>query len=78
MSLVKNPTNLVTPRPPFGKSTESCDLLIEELKDRFDQNFLKPLLAMDKVIIKSANVEDCAMEVQEVKDSVMGKDFDFL
>ena len=27
--------------------------------------------------MKSANGEDCATEVQEVKESVVGKDFDF-
>ena len=30
---------------------------------------------MEKVITKSANGEDCTTEVQEVKESVMGKDF---
>lgn len=52
-------------------------MLIEELNERFDQESLKPLVAIERVIIKSANGEDCTMELQEVKESFISKDFDF-
>ena len=53
-------------------------MLIEKLNERFDQESLKPLVDIERVIIKSANGEDCTMELQEVKESFISKDFDFL
>ena len=59
------------------KYYECCDLLIQELHERFDHNSLKPLVSIEKVIIKSANGENCTVELQEMKESVLGKDLDF-
>jgi len=55
---------------------QSCDLLIGELSERFNQAFLKPLVAMEKVLLDAANGEDVAGSIEEVTASVFGKDLD--
>ena len=53
---------------------EALDLLIEELTDRFEQRaVMKPVLGLESLLVKSANGEPFADEVQE---SVYGPDFD--
>lgn len=53
---------------------ECCDLLIEELNERYDQESLNPLVAIERVIINSANGEECTLELQEVKESFISKE----
>ena len=55
---------------------EACDLLIGELTDRFDQQFVQPLATMENLIIKAANAEDFSQELEGIRDSVFAKDFD--
>ena len=51
-------------------------MLIGEQNEHFDQEFLKPFVALERVVIKSVNGEDCTVELQEVKESFIGEDFD--
>lgn len=56
----------------------SCDLLFGELTDRFDQKeFMQPVLALESLLLKSANGEDFGEELQSVQESVYQTDFDF-
>ncbi|XP_066265791.1 zinc finger MYM-type protein 1-like [Branchiostoma lanceolatum] len=55
---------------------QACDLLTGELTERFDQEFLKPVVAMERVLINAANGNDVSNHVDEVMTSVFGKDLD--
>ncbi|XP_078679480.1 zinc finger MYM-type protein 1-like [Branchiostoma floridae x Branchiostoma belcheri] len=55
---------------------QACDLLVGELTDRFDQDFLKPVLAMENVLLSAANGDDFSDAMDEVMTSVFGKDLD--
>ncbi|XP_078665396.1 zinc finger MYM-type protein 1-like [Branchiostoma floridae x Branchiostoma belcheri] len=55
---------------------QACDLLVGELTDRFDQDFLKPVLAMESVLLSAANGDDFSDAMDEVMTSVFGKDLD--
>ncbi|CAH1254781.1 ZMYM1 [Branchiostoma lanceolatum] len=55
---------------------QACDLLTGELMERFDQEFLKPVVAMERVLINAANGNDVSNHVDEVMTSVFGKDLD--
>ena len=53
-----------------------CDLLLQELQDRFDQHLLSPVLALEALIIKAANGESYDSELQSVQDSCYAGDLD--
>ena len=56
----------------------ACDVLIQELLDRFEQKeFMQPVLAIESLLIKSANGECHADEIKTVKESVFKDDLDF-
>ena len=54
---------------------EACDLLIGEVNDRFSQDFMAPVIAMENLIVKSANDEEFTEDLEKVSGSVFGKDF---
>ena len=56
---------------------EACDLLLGELNSRFDQEFMKPLQAMESVLINAANGNPFADDLDMLSSSVFGKDLDF-
>ena len=57
----------------------ACDLLIQELTDRFDQKeFMQPVVALESLLLKSADGEDFDEELQAVQESVYQADFDFV
>jgi len=57
------------------KYYSACDILIQELVDRFEQKeFMQPVLAMESLLIKSANGECHADELKTVKESVFKED----
>jgi len=48
----------------------ACDLLIQEFSDRFEQkDLMQSILAMESVLIKSANGENYVEELKQVKES---------
>ena len=48
----------------------ACDLLIQNLLDRFEQkDLMQPILAMESVLIKSSNGENYVEELKQVKES---------
>ena len=56
----------------------ACDVLIQELLDRFEQKeFMQPVLAIESLLIKSAKGECHADEVRTVKESVFKDDLNF-
>ncbi|XP_078613923.1 zinc finger MYM-type protein 1-like [Branchiostoma floridae x Branchiostoma japonicum] len=55
---------------------QACDLLIGELSQRFDQDFLKPVVAMEKVLLEAANGNDFSGHMDEVMSSVFANDLD--
>ncbi|KAI8511315.1 zinc finger, MYM-type [Branchiostoma belcheri] len=55
---------------------EACDLLIGELTERFNQDFLEPLVAMENLILDAANGCDFEDHMDTVRMSVFGKDID--
>jgi len=60
------------------KYYSACDILIQELVDRFEQKeFMQPVLAMESLLIKSANGECHADELKTVKESVFKEDLNF-
>ena len=60
------------------KYFEACDLLIQELTDRFKQKeVVQPLLAIEQLLIKSANGEVFTEQLKAVHDSVYKADLDF-
>ncbi|KAI8487209.1 tRNA selenocysteine 1-associated protein 1 [Branchiostoma belcheri] len=48
---------------------QACDLLVGELTDRFDQDFLKPVLAIENVLLSAANGDDFSDAMDEDWDS---------
>ena len=57
---------------------EACDLLLQELDERFDQQQVLPsILALEGVIIKSANNETYEDELKLLEDSCYADDLDF-
>ena len=53
------------------------DLLIEELQERFNQTFLKPLIAIETTIIAAANGKEIDAALNAINGSVFAKDFHF-
>ncbi len=57
---------------------EACDLLIQELHDRFEQaHIMKPMIAMEALLVKSANGQCAEEEFQVIQESVFSNDLDF-
>ncbi len=57
---------------------EACDILIQELEDRFEQvHLVKPMIAMESLLLKSANGECFDEEFKVVELSVFKSDLDF-
>ena len=52
-------------------------MLLGELNSRFDQEFMKPLQAMESVLINAANGNPFADDLDMLSSSVFGKDLDF-
>ena len=49
----------------------ACDVLIEELADRFEQKtVMKPVLAVESLLLKSANGQNFDEDLKAVQDSV--------
>ena len=55
---------------------EACDLLVQEVTDRFNQDFMKPLAAMEKLLLSAANGKGFTEEIDAVACSVFAKDLD--
>lgn len=52
-----------------------CDLLLQELQDRFDQQkLLPPVLSMESILIKAANGENYEDSLKLAQDSVYKND----
>ena len=57
---------------------QACDLLLRELKDRFDQKELPPpVLALENLIIKAANGEGYDDALRSVEESCFAEDLNF-
>lgn len=55
----------------------ACDIMIEELVDRFEQKtVMEPVLALESLLLKSANGECFDEELKKVKESVFQSDLD--
>lgn len=55
-----------------------CDLMIQELTDRFEQKtIMEPVLALESLLLKAANGECFDEELGKVKQSVFQSDLDF-
>lgn len=60
------------------KYYSACDVLIQELLDRFEQKeFMQPVLTMESLLIKSANGECHTDELRTMKESVFKGDLNF-
>ena len=56
----------------------ACDIMIEELVDRFEQKtVMEPVLALESLLLKSANGECFDEQLKKVKESVFQSDLDF-
>ena len=73
------PHNFSKPKEFFRQQYfAACDLLTQELLDRFEQkDLMQPILAMESVLIKSANGEHYAEDLKQVKQSVFKADLDY-
>ena len=57
---------------------EACDLFIQQLNDRFEQkDIIKPVVAMESILLKSANGEEYGDELNSLKFSVLKDDLDY-
>jgi len=56
---------------------QACDLLLRELDDRFNQDELAPVLALESLLIKAGNGENYDNELQSVEDSCYANDINF-
>ena len=55
------------------KYFESCDLLVQELNDRFFQRDVKPIITLESLLMKSANGDSCVQELSDMKESIHSK-----
>ena len=74
-----DPHQFDEPKRYFGqKYYSACDILIQELLDRFEQKeFMQPVLTMESLLIKSANGECHTDELQTMKESVFKEDLNY-
>lgn len=56
------------------KYFEACDLLVQELNDRFFQRDIKPIATLEPLLMKSANGDSCLQELSDMKESIFSKD----
>lgn len=57
---------------------EACDILIQELDDRFEQvHLMNPMIAMESLLIKAANGDSHERELEVIQESVFKNDLDF-
>lgn len=57
---------------------EACDLLVNDIESRFEEKeFMEPVLAIEALLIKSANGKDFSQEFKVVKSSCFQSDFCF-
>ena len=57
---------------------QGCDLLIQELTDRFEQrDMMTPVLGLESLLLKAANEEDSREKFKLVKNSVLNDDLSF-
>ena len=56
------------------KYFESCDLLVQELNDRFFQRDVKPIITLESLLMKSANGDSCVQELSDMKESIFSTD----
>ena len=57
---------------------QTCDLLLNELQDRFEGNCnLAPVMALESLLVKAANGEDSNTEIESLQDSCFADDLDF-
>ena len=74
----EHPHKFASPKDYFRPlCLEACDLLLGELNSRFEQEFMKPLQAMENVLMKAANAELFSDDLDVLSSSVYGKDLDF-
>ena len=60
----------------FDNIKKACDLLIQELHDRFGQReVMKPIVTLESLLLKSANGEECIQELSDFNDSVYRQEF---
>ena len=56
------------------KYFESCDLLVQELNDRFFQRNVKPITTLESLLMTSANGDSCVQELSDMKESIFSTD----
>ena len=57
---------------------EDCDLLMDEVTDKFNKDFMAPLIiAIEDVTLKTVNGEDFTIELEKVRSSVLGNYLNF-
>ena len=60
----------------FDNIKKACDLVIQELHDRFGQReVMKPIVTLESLLLKSANGEECIQELSDFNDSVYRQEF---
>ena len=60
----------------FDNIKKACDLLIQELHDRFGQReVMNPIVTLESLLLKSANGEECIQELSNFNDSVYRQEF---
>ena len=54
---------------------QACDLLLQELADRFDQSeFLPEVLGLESLLLKAANGGNCESELESVQNGCFASD----
>ena len=56
---------------------EACDLLVVELDRRFDQVKMKPVIAVEKLLVQASNSLDFYKSLQVLQASCFCNNFDF-
>ena len=60
----------------FDNIKKACDLVIQELHDRFGQReVIKPIVTLESLLLKSANGEECIQELYDFNDFVYRQEF---
>ena len=71
------PHQFSTPKEYFRQQYfQTCDLLLQELENRFDQS-LHPVLALESLLLKAANGQCFEEQLQTVRESCYSGDFNF-
>ena len=56
---------------------EACDLLFNDLENRFEARFISPMLCMEQLLIKAARNEKFETEMATIQESCFSKDINF-